>query len=410
MRNLITWLSLAAVLACGADRATITGRIVDAGGRPVEHATVLVWTAGVKVGYSAYCPSCYPDCGKRAETGLDGAYTVTGLDPALRFNLMVVRDGYSPLFLERIDPSHGPASQGVLTSRVTVSDVARVVRGRVVDSDGEPQRNALVTPIGVDEGGAGSTYGQVEGLEQAAATNAKGEFELAYSKPATAMLLRVEARGMAPRVIAARTGSETNVVTVSLGAVVHGRLVNRGKPVANALVGLIPQQRAGYGAALKIFGDPFDEIRIGTRDDGSFFVTNVPPGVKWYAYGKMESIAGLGATDPVKCATARDGEEIDVGDIEIHTGFRLSGRIALSDGAPVPKNSRITVVADQSTDSRTVLLDDGKFELVNLPAGKFGILPSVRGYQARGRYGVVETTIGRNLDDFVIVVDPARRP
>jgi hypothetical protein len=410
MRNLIVCLNLAAFLACGADRATITGQIVDAGGRPMEHATVLVRSAGVKVGYSAYCPSCYPDCGKRAETGRDGTYSIAGLDPALRFNLMVVREGYAPLFIERIDPSRGPASLGTLELRPAVSDLARIVRGRVVDSDGQPQRNAVVTPIGVDEATAGSSYFGVDGLERAAATNAKGEFELAYSKPAIAMLLRVEARGMAPGVVVARTGGEMNIVPVSVGAVIHGRLVNKGTPVANALVGLIPQERFGYGASLKVIGDPFDEVRIGTRDDGSFFFANVPPGVKWYVYGKMESISRLGATDPVKCATARDGEEINAGDIEIHPGHRLRGHIELSNGAPLPKNSRITVVGDQSTDSQTVLLNDGKFELVNLPAGKLEILPSVRGYQARGEYGILKTTIGRDMDDFTIVVDPARRP
>jgi hypothetical protein len=174
MRNLIVCLNLAAALACGADRATITGQIVDAGGRPVEHATVLVWSAGVKVGYSAYCPTCYPDCGKRAETGRDGAYRIAGLDPALRFNLMVVREGYAPLFIERIDPSRGSASPETLELRPAVSDAARVVRGRVVDSDGQPQRNAVVTPIGVDEGEAGSRYGQVDGLERAGHGSSRG--------------------------------------------------------------------------------------------------------------------------------------------------------------------------------------------------------------------------------------------
>lgn len=42
-----------------------SGAVQDAAGRPVEHATVLIYHAGVKHGYSIMCPSCYIDCGKR---------------------------------------------------------------------------------------------------------------------------------------------------------------------------------------------------------------------------------------------------------------------------------------------------------------------------------------------------------
>jgi hypothetical protein len=37
--------------------------------------------AGVKVGDSTSCPSCYADCGKRAITDHAGAYTIASLDP-----------------------------------------------------------------------------------------------------------------------------------------------------------------------------------------------------------------------------------------------------------------------------------------------------------------------------------------
>src|SRR5437899_621103 len=68
------------LLFATAGRSTLTGKIVDAAGKPVEHATVMVYYAGVKQGYSTFCPSCYVDCGKRAFTGADGAFTISGLD------------------------------------------------------------------------------------------------------------------------------------------------------------------------------------------------------------------------------------------------------------------------------------------------------------------------------------------
>ena len=39
------------------DLLTLNGRVSDSAGKPVEHATVMVYHAGVKKGYNRYCPS-----------------------------------------------------------------------------------------------------------------------------------------------------------------------------------------------------------------------------------------------------------------------------------------------------------------------------------------------------------------
>jgi hypothetical protein len=126
-----------------------------------------------------------------------------------------------------------------------------------------------------------SRYGSIKGLEPIAVTNPKGEFELAYSEKATGRILRVEARGMATKLIAVPTGPGRETITVSDGALIRGRLVNHGQPVAGAEVGLIAQDRGGFLDKLKVFGHPYEEIRIGTQEDGSFVITNVPAPVDW---------------------------------------------------------------------------------------------------------------------------------
>ncbi len=307
MRNLIMCLSLAAVLTHGADRVTLTGNVTDSLGKPLEDATVMVYHAGVKTGYSSFCPSCYVDCGKRTATDRTGSFTIKSLAPDLWFELLVVRDGYTPVFVKKVDPSHGPAETAALARRPVVDDPDRVVRGRVVDPNGQPLRAAVIEPEGIyAPPGDSLWYGTIEGLEPIAVTNPEGEFELAYSKKATGMVLRVEARAMATKVVAVATGAERKTITVSEGAVVRGRLMNHGKPVAGAELGLIPRNTGGFSAKFKISGDPYEEIRIGTQDDGTFVITNVPAPVSWYLYGKMESIGGLGATDHMKCATVHD--------------------------------------------------------------------------------------------------------
>jgi len=304
-------LILAAGFSLAADRVTLTGKVTDNLGKPLADATVMIYHAGVKHGYSTFCPSCYTDCGKRVDTDQTGTFTIKGLDSDLKFELLVVRDGYLAMFVQNVDPSAGASPAASLAPRAKVTDPARVVHGRVLDSDGQPLRAAVIEPIGIelmrDGHGPSSIYGTIDGLEAIAVSNRSGEFEIAHASPAMGMLLRVEARGMAPKVIAAQTGPEPTTVTVGLGGVIRGRLMNHGQPVAGALLGLMPRARAGYGGHLKIFGDPYEEIRIGTQADGTFVITNVPAHGDWYVYGKMESIGPLGATEPKEISSGADG-------------------------------------------------------------------------------------------------------
>jgi hypothetical protein len=407
MRNrlLIAGLIVIASISFAADRVTLTGKVTDKLGQPLENATVMVYHAGVKTGYSIYCPSCYRDCGKRTVTDRTGLFTLKNLDSDLWFELLVVREGYTAAFVDRVDPSHGPAQATALSPRAPVNDPSRVVRGRVVDQHGRPLRAAVVISEGVANPVAMYGFGEkIKGLEPIAVTNPKGEFELAYSEKATGMMLRVEARGMATKLIAVPTGAGRETITVSDGALIRGRLVNHGKPVAGAEVGLIAQNRGGFGDKLKVLGNPYEEIRIGTQEDGSFVITNVPTPVDWYVYGKMEAITALGATDPVKCTSTRDTEEVNVGDIQIIPGHRLRGRIALSDGAAMADGMRVTIYADRIWDSQTAVIGhDGQFEFASLPTGKYEIVASVRGYRVQS----IEATIDRDIDDFAIALDPA---
>src|SRR5882757_4613715 len=108
-------LALTALDAAGAaERATANGKIVAPDGKPVEHATVLVYEAWTRNGYSVYCPTCWVDCGKRTITNAEGEYSIAGLNPDLVFKLLVVRSGYETVFVDKVDPSKGPAADAVV--------------------------------------------------------------------------------------------------------------------------------------------------------------------------------------------------------------------------------------------------------------------------------------------------------
>src|SRR3984893_1563504 len=113
-------------------------------------------------------------------------------------------------------------------------------------------------------------------------------------------------------------------------------------------------------------------------------------------------------TVPVKCATTRDSQEVNVGDIQIIPGHRLRGRITLSDGAALVDGMRVTISADRAWDDQTAVIGhDGHFEFVSLPTGKYEIFTSVRGYRLQKNRHTIEATIDRDVDDFAIALDPA---
>ena len=96
----IAYLLIPATVSSAAERLRLTGTVSDEKGKPVEHATVLVYKAGVKKGYNTYCPTWYVDCGKRVITDGKGMFTIQGLSPDLWFQLLVALDGYEPTFVD----------------------------------------------------------------------------------------------------------------------------------------------------------------------------------------------------------------------------------------------------------------------------------------------------------------------
>lgn len=386
--------------------ADVQGRISDARGAPIAGATVVIWTAAVKTGYSTFCPSCYADCGKRAITDEQGEFAFDGLDRNLRFRLLVACDGFAPTFVDGVDPLHGLVA-ATLPRRETPQDTSRLVRGRVVGPRGEPVRHAVVEPEFVrfrDENGRiAGMGGAPEGLDPLAVTNDAGEFEIAYRRPALEMTVMVKARGMAPKRFAKlTTGEERHVLAVSGGATVRGRLTHEGRAVADAEMGLMSKSRAIF--------EYFPEERIGTQQDGTFVFPSVPVPGEWYVYAKMDSIVRWGATAAIACATSREDEDVDLGDVEVKPGHRLRGQVILTDGQPIADGMRIFVTCDRAWDTQTVALPaDGRFEFANLPSDDYSIHVGVKGYRLSPQNpnlgSSIEGLIDRDVDDFVILLD-----
>src|SRR5579862_1626605 len=418
-------LYLPGALALATNDPAISGRVTDHAGRPVVNATVMVYHAGPVTGYSLFCPSCYVDCGKRTLTDKDGRFVFRQLGKDLWFELLVAKSGYQPRFVAKVIPTTAQVSP-VLERRRRISEPSRVFRGKILDDRGLPQRDAIVQPSGAlwDAKKGSSMYGVIPGLDPIAVTDSKGVFEIdsfpsdvklppSFSGPPLKILISTEARGMAEKFGVIPSGNQPQTIAVSDGAIIRGRLVKDGKPVAGAEIGLIGYPRGGGGAGLKGQGSTYEEMRIGTRSDGAFEIDNVPTPGTWYVYAKMESVAKWGATGNVQCATTRNDEVVELGDLELKPGYRLRGKVVLSDGTAIPNGMRVTISASEAFDSQTVPLPPtGQFEFAGLAAGTYSVFASVKGYspvssKAKAAYTPPPAvSIKQDIDDFTLTLRP----
>lgn len=379
------------------ERVTATGKVVDTQGKPVEHATVLVYSAGVKKGYSIYCPTCYLDCGKRAITDADGQFTIPGLSGDLWFNLLVVHEESGTKMIEKVDPAKTPPTVTV-EARVPVANPAQVAHGRVVDVSGNPIRDVLIEHHGAMLPNGGAMYGDAGWIDLVAVSNEKGEFEIANQKPLRAALLQVSPRGMSSKLVTVPTGEGRMSITAFDGVTVRGRLVSQGKPLANVQVGLSSHDHNSQTY--------IPEVRIGTDADGRFALTNVPAGRVFDLVSKMESLAPLGlVADPVQLATKDNGQEVSVGEIAARPAFTLRGKVVLPEGEAIPPDMRILLSQTNAGDNQTaVLAEDGSFEFKGLGHGTYTITPSVRGYELDSDVLYAELLVEGNINNCRVTI------
>ena len=132
------FLFLPAILfAADASGVDLTGTISTRDGKPIAGAHVVMYTAGPRRGMNLLCPSCYPDCQKRAQTDAQGKFVVPQLDRELIFTVVVIAAGHQPVLLKSVDPLQDPLT-AALSALPGEIDSQRIVRGRVVDAKGAP--------------------------------------------------------------------------------------------------------------------------------------------------------------------------------------------------------------------------------------------------------------------------------
>jgi hypothetical protein len=299
------------------------------------------------------------------------------LDPALLFRVLVVAPGHEPRFFPKVDPRRGPLEAELNPRSVTNLPPSHLLLGRVVDEEGNGVENAVVSLDSLRQGD--TTHGSPpEGTDPLAITDERGDFFLSSKEGFEAMNLEVEARRFARKKFNGLSGgTKRHTLKVTVGAALTGRVLKDGKGLEGVALGVVSQDRG-----IENFTGDFV---IGTMDDGRFLFSNLPPGRDYYVYGIMSSLTNHGALPAQLVRLGADGTTKELGELKLVPGVKLAGHVKLSDGAPLPPHTRVSLSSEEAWDVLAVELGaEGRFALEHLPPGTHNVSARVPGYRIAG--------------------------
>jgi hypothetical protein len=293
----------------------------------------------------------------------------------------VVANGFLPTYTPKpIIPEERPVEIALKPHDLDRRAPSRVLRGRVVNENGDPVARAVVEPFGfrreqsVQFGGLDE-----EGIDPLAVSDDEGHFRLGVGRDGEALYLRIKApflASMCSDPVAA--GPKPHTFTLGPGVTVSGRLLKDGKPLAQVGLGMVQRDRN----VQRFVGD----FEYGTGHDGRFSFTNIPPGDDWAIYGLMDGLKPHGAIPVRHLRTGNHGETVELGDIEVRPGHRVSGRIVLADGKPLPPDIRVLLTRDEAWDNQLATAGpDGTFAFVGVPPERVNLSARVPGYHVSAK-------------------------
>lgn len=399
--------AVAAFLSSQASAKTqLSGHVLTQGGSPIAKANVYIYTAAPRVGTSAYCPSCYPDCGKMRATRKDGRFLVPSLSDSLIFQVLVVAPGYEPTFAKQVDPHAGPLEVRLDERDPKRIDLSRAITGRVVDPEGGPVVGATLEPAGFHDRDRAS-FGLYPGTDPIAITDEMGSFALMTAQPSGTWDLRVRARDLAPTALhEVPVGGPQVTITLPRGALVTGRVLHHGAPLPGVAVEL--GQVSNLGGSLA-----YGREQIATDENWRFTFVNVTPGQDYWLYGTLESFRAYGAASSIRITIAEGDSVKEVPPLGVGPAHHIGGRVRLSDGKPVPPGTRVTVAREPLGGAALVLVDgDGRWETGGIPHETVHLMARVPGYRlARTSPGYEDrlrcsVVVDRDRDDVELVLEP----
>ena len=387
-------------------------------------ATILVTYAQLKTNFTSSISTRSPMLPKRAQTDRQGNFKIASLDARWLYFGYGMAPGCKFQQLNLFDPAAGPLNVSLATANTNVPP-NQVIHGRVVDATGNGIAGALISITGTTRNGQGTWPGY--DIDYYSVSDDAGNFVVYGKTPFVAADGKVEAAGYAEATFEqwpadainqewSRTGSmpeglfgyakPLHQITLIHGAALQGRLVQAGRPVANAEI-RINQCAAGSDCW-------FWDAATVTDDQGKFLFAHLPPQQNWSICGSWDLPATAGVVPPTDVKIGADGSTNDLGDLNLQSVTKVAGRIRLSDGKPVPANSTYSLSDAAMGRSSTLLLGaDGAFQFIAVPGDKISIFLRVAGYQLTPRDFMLKSgtvtniTVVPSLTNLLIELKPA---
>ncbi|HUL77712.1 MAG TPA: carboxypeptidase regulatory-like domain-containing protein [Vicinamibacteria bacterium] len=341
------------------DGGYVTGRIVDADGRP------LAGRARVEVFEDRGLPSFASDA-LAGEARADGTFALGPL-PLGTLGIGVSAPGHAPKRVEAGVPARGRT--------VDLGDVALdaglAIRGRVRSREGGGIEGATVRAMGEEPGGASEAEGT---------SLAEGRFELGGLR-AGRHHLSATAPGYAAAKVTAEAGGEPVDLVMDAAGGIAGRVADEsGAAVEDAWVAAVERNQSG---GPRVRSD---------EGDGRFLLQDIAPAT----YDISFQAAGRGEASKAGVKVVA-GRTTDVGTVVLAPGGLVQGVVVDAEGQGIPG---ATVNADRgarrSDRLETQTGSAGAFEIRGVPPGPVSVRASHPAYAASAP---VET-----------LVDPAKEP
>lgn len=338
----------------------IGGRVTTMDRRPLAGAIVSIVAVRPVRGASLANAWCYPDCGKHAVTDAQGSFAIRGLDPQWFFAVYVEAKGYIPQTALAYPRSTQPLLEISLTSQdAPPGDAQRRVVGRVLEPDGQPAADAVVTSFGHKPGGPWRTAR----VDYFAITNQSGDFHFESDLPLSYLNVNVSARGATrERLFRLKPGPEGNTLQLLAGATVTGRVLAGAKPVAAVAVGMTCLATKDESVATS-----YESV---TDSSGRFTFDHVAANKDCRLFTPMASLGEKNLAAIVQeIHTPADGHTMEVGELNLHPAHRVRGRLATSNGSRVPAQTVAILERVRTADWLEVEVDEaGSFSFSGVPS------------------------------------------